>query len=165
MSSVFGLELMKLVPTTILGLIAVYIAWRQYTTAQAQHRTAQEKLALDLFEKRTEVFNLATQAVQERLTVPVGDRKEFAKMHEAIGRARFLFGDEVRALLKSTLEDMAHHAVAEDKMTRPLSDDQRGQELDATIARIDKLIAFYDNLANACEPYMRMDQKLPVRKK
>jgi hypothetical protein len=50
------LELLKVMPTFIVGCIAARISWQQSRTAKEQCRIAEAKLSLDLFMRRLAIF-------------------------------------------------------------------------------------------------------------
>ena len=52
----WGLEVLKVVPTFIVGCIAAGISWQQRNIAKEQSSTAKAKLNLDLFKRRLEIF-------------------------------------------------------------------------------------------------------------
>jgi len=64
----------QLVTTLVLGLIAAYIAWRQW-------RTAHDRLILDLFERRFQVFQelmpTVSAAVNKKLHREMNDLTNF----------------------------------------------------------------------------------------
>src|SRR5262249_35749536 len=78
--------------TLVLGLVAGYIAWRQW-------RTAQDRLTLDLFERRFQVFQELTRATTDALSKPQVSVHDLASFDAATEKARFLFGSEVHSCL------------------------------------------------------------------
>lgn len=83
-------EFIKVIPVTIIGLIAAGIAYRQYKAAKA-------KLNLDLFEKRYEIFHLTWG----ELSNAIHDVDEIsAGFTNAIPKSQFLFGNEIHSYLK-----------------------------------------------------------------
>lgn len=82
------LQIAQLTATAFIGGVAALIAWRQW-------RTAQDKVKLDLFDRRFSVFmdarKLASEAFQlGRITDPT-------LPNEVIARGRFLFDDKLHA--------------------------------------------------------------------
>lgn len=92
------LELAKITPTFIIGLIAVYIAWRQWETARA-------KLNLDLFARRLEVFDKTWGAASSlnQKPDPVYPSVEFTNL---LPEASFLFGAEVEEYMRVLIDKM-----------------------------------------------------------
>ncbi|WP_155737525.1 hypothetical protein [Agrobacterium tumefaciens] len=84
------LQVGQLFGTLAIGGVAGVIAWRQW-------RTAQDKVKLDLFDRRFAVFMDARRLVSE--AVALGKITDQNLPNEVIARGRFLFGDEVLAKL------------------------------------------------------------------
>lgn len=84
------LQVGQLLGTLAIGGVAGIIAWRQW-------RTAQDKVKLDLFDRRFAVFMDARRLVSE--AVALGKITDQNLPNEVIARGRFLFGDEVLAKL------------------------------------------------------------------
>ena len=77
----------------ILALVAAFIAYGQY-------RTAFNKLKLDLYEKRLEVFISARKFIDEVESAESPDNKPFIELWRARDGANFLFGPEIVKLLE-----------------------------------------------------------------
>jgi hypothetical protein len=77
------------VVAVVVGAVAGYVAWRQW-------RTAHDKLAFDLYEKRFKVYE-AVESIISAATVhdPV-TLEEFIEFHRAIIGAEFLFDGDTR---------------------------------------------------------------------
>jgi hypothetical protein len=60
----WALELLKILPTLIIGLVAAFIAWQQEQISKEQKRIAQAKLKLDLFVKRLAVYKEVYRLVE-----------------------------------------------------------------------------------------------------
>lgn len=93
------LEIIKIVPVFIIGLIAGYIAWKQWEAARA-------KLKLDLFTRRlaifTETWETASNVVLSRDPMPPP-----LSMTNLLPEASFLFGAEVEAYMKELIGKMS----------------------------------------------------------
>lgn len=86
------LEWMQALLTPTVAGFAVYVAWRQ-------HRTAQEKLRLDLFEKRWAVYVALRDflsVVLRRATIDIEDLRAFTL---GAAQAQFLFGQGINDYL------------------------------------------------------------------
>lgn len=84
-------EALKALPVFIIGLIAAFIAWRQYLTARA-------KLKLDLFEKRYALF----EATWRFLSEVVWDEEPpgpLSPINNLVPQAGFLFGSKIKEYL------------------------------------------------------------------
>lgn len=121
--------------TPAIAILAVAVAWGQWWIAR-------QRLSMDLFDRRFQVFmdvrRVASEAQQMgKITNP-------HSINEIIARARFLFGDDVFERLKTL------HALA-------------GQLETGDPAAAAKISVLFDDLVPLFAPYMRMDQKLPRR--
>jgi len=95
------LEILKIAPTLIVGLIAVRIAWQQAETAKQQREVAEAKLKLDLFNRRLAVFE-ATCNLQEGAARYKDQKQAMQAIKKIITlgyEASFLFGPEVAAFM------------------------------------------------------------------
>jgi hypothetical protein len=102
-------ELLKVVPTVIVGLIAVRIAWNQSETAKQQQRIAQAKLKLDLFSKRLAVYE-AVYALAEAARdykKPEEAKQALKEMIRLSHESEFLFGRPVHQLAVTMCEKVA----------------------------------------------------------
>ena len=58
----WGVEIVRALPTLIVGVIATWIASQQAAVAKEQRRIAQAKLNLDLFHERMKIFEVTWSA-------------------------------------------------------------------------------------------------------
>ena len=86
-----GMQAAQLIATIAIGGIAAVIAWRQW-------RTAQDKVKLDLFDRRFAVFMDARRLVSE--ASQLGKFTDPTLPNEVVARGRFLFGSEIQAQLE-----------------------------------------------------------------
>lgn len=100
----WGLEILKVVPTGILGSIAAYIAWRQFRIGAEQRQIASAKLKLDLFEKRLAVFEATWRAASD--VIRGGRAYPPAYLTNLYPHVAFLFGPEVEEYMKTLAEKM-----------------------------------------------------------
>lgn len=98
------------IPTALIATIAAYVAWRQWSTAQA-------KLKLDLFEKRYELFELLWTFVSSRTGAEDLDsakaKNVAARFSNAQHKFDFLFDEASKVYVKELMsrsikQDMAH---------------------------------------------------------
>ena len=68
-------ELIKLTPTAFLGIIAVYIAFRQYATAKT-------KIKLDLFDKRYKIYEAFIPLVNTLHRIDCGGDVFFQQIYQ-----------------------------------------------------------------------------------
>jgi hypothetical protein len=97
------LAFVKIMPTLIIGLIAAYIAWKQWETARA-------KLNLDLFARRLEVFDKTWGAASSlsQNHSPVYPPVVFTNL---LPEASFLFGAEVEEYMRLLVDKMNRLAI------------------------------------------------------
>ena len=129
------LQIMSALATPSIALLAAAIGIMQW-------RTNRQKLVLDLFEKRFQVFldvrRVASEAIQ------IGKLNHSGFLNEVIARARFIFGDDIYQKL------IQMHAEA----TR--------LEMGQVQAAI-KINDLFDEMTPLLIPYLGMKQKLPWR--
>jgi hypothetical protein len=81
----------QLLTTLVIGGIAALVAWRQW-------RTAQDKIKIDLFDRRFAVFMDVRKIVSE-----IGQRRKISDpglINEVIARGRFLFHPDIHQQLE-----------------------------------------------------------------
>jgi hypothetical protein len=137
--------LAQMITTLVVGLVAAYVAWRQW-------RTAHDRLMLDLFERRFQSFQELTQVVSTALSKPHPDANDLADFDRASQKARFLFGPEVYAylgqmrvhlvtLIGRGLRDMPHGPASVENLVTPA---------------LTELSSFYGRLAKVVTRYLQM---------
>src|SRR3954447_5649586 len=85
--------------------IAVLIAFGVFLVGYAQWRTANQRVVLDLFERRMKAYGRIEGAVAEVMREGAVDHEAFDKFAMARADARFIFGSDVLAYLKALYED------------------------------------------------------------
>jgi hypothetical protein len=101
-------EYAKALGAPIVALVAALIAG---SIAYRQWRTARNKLKLDLFEKRLQVYEAAVEVINLMTRPYAPDREELDKQVAKFVSARWLFGKDVAAHLHG-LEQHANLALA-----------------------------------------------------
>ena len=96
------------VPTV--ALFAAYIAYRQYGVSK-------EKLRLDLFDKRMEVYSLAEDFFKSVLKNGYPANADFRTIYLAVGKSKFLFGAEVEEILISIADLAARLKLLNDRVS------------------------------------------------
>jgi hypothetical protein len=111
-------EVLKILPTFIVGLIAARIAWQQSATAMEQRRISQAKLNLDLFDRRLAIFNATWGRASAVLNT---DKPMLAPpdMTNRYAEASFLFGPEVEEFMKQLATTMTSLAMAREHLKSP----------------------------------------------
>lgn len=92
---------------------ALFVAWIAYQ----QWRTARQKLAVDLFERRAAVYDKVVDAATKVIGPgrPVDDQP-FRLLHTARSEAQFLFGPEVSDFIRSLIKAVANLGLAHTMM-------------------------------------------------
>jgi hypothetical protein len=141
--------IIQAVTTFVLGIVAGFIAWRQW-------RTSRDRIVLDLFERRFQVFQELTRAISDAFHKPHVGVPDLANFDGATERARFLFGPEVH----SYLIEVRRHLVDLIAMGRSLADmpdgAQRTRAENKISDALNEMHVFYGNLADLVTPYLRI---------
>lgn len=137
------------------GGIASLIAYRQW-------KTAKEKVILDLFAKRLEVYNTVNDAVIDIILEGIrnSDSDPIKRLEEGFKASKFLFGSEivlrlnsVRSAAKVLLRNERSEMQTEKKTDNPEIDEQNKRMLS-------ELLDFYGDIDRIFAPYMLMDARL-----
>ncbi len=97
-------ELLKILPTLIVGLVAAFIAWQQAQISKEQKSIAQAKLKLDLFVKRLAVYKEVYRLFEfgknlKDINEGIAAAKQLIELgHEA----NFLFGEDITELIEKS---------------------------------------------------------------
>ncbi|WP_156383810.1 hypothetical protein [Methylobacterium sp. Leaf456] len=140
----------------VAGGIASLIAYRQW-------QTAKEKVVLDLFKQRLEVYDLVNSATMEIIQRGTGgaDSTVLSRLAQGSLKSKFLFGPEViiaierawRAANRLSSNGRRQALLGFDLATQELLDDEDKFTLE--------IVKFNDVFDELVAPYMRMDAKLP----
>jgi len=146
-------SIIQVVTTLVLGGVAAYIAWRQW-------RTSQDRLVLELFDRRFQVFQELTRTIAgafQKTGVKISD---LANFDAATEKARYLFGAEVHEYLKDVRKKLIDiHAIETALAEMPDGASRTRAEAKITDA-LNEMHAFYGKLAEMVTPYMRMTTKI-----
>ena len=148
------------VVTALLGFLGLVLGGIGALIAYFQWRTAHQRVVLDLFDRRFDVFSQIEEATKG--IVNATSRKEmeapFWTYVRAEMRARFLFGTDIIELLAKHRADIA--AVRAFSNIR--QDHPEYQQLnDLCNEALKCLAAFVQDSSTPFSPYMRLDQKMP----
>lgn len=140
-----------------IALLAAVIGYFQW-------RTAQQKVVLDLFDRRMATYTSLREVVAAvRASSSAASPENSFKFLEALDRAEFLFGPEVIEHLQKIRHaiDDIHDATAERKELK------QGTELNENVAKEraarEVVGSFYTTFQPLVRPYVRMHQKLSWR--
>jgi hypothetical protein len=129
--------------------------------AYFQWRTAHQRIVLDLFDRRLQVFEIAASACGSIISSGKPSIEALRKLHEAKGNARFLFGDDVNSYLKDRIADCAFLLAFNDEVLNERPDSERGTLIDKKYAALTKIGEYQNQAPPIFAPYMRLDQKMP----
>ena len=131
--------------------VAVLVAYLQW-------RTAQTKVALDVYATRYAIYKDLREAVSNFVRELNFSQEIQAQYMDAQSRARFHFGAEVEHYLESLRREMIRgHMFYRYGHVR-----QQLGGVDEQVARLDRVSAFYDEIDQMFVPYMRLDQRMPL---
>jgi hypothetical protein len=82
------------------GLLTLVIAFLAFHIARQQWKTNQQKLKLDLYDRRLKVFQAVRDVLGLMYTQVSDDQKLYTLLNETRG-AGFLFGDEIQNYIES----------------------------------------------------------------
>lgn len=138
-----SIESIKLLQGLLVPLLAVfgaYIAWRQYVLAQRQYLLNENRLRLDLYDKRFQVY----QGLNEMLLYLVKEARlpleELRKFRLLTAQSTFLF--ETSSGIDEFLNRIDKQAVELYKLNRQLEDEclQHGVERDELARKENELL-------------------------
>jgi hypothetical protein len=147
------MEMLKALAVPAIGLLAAVIGYFQW-------KTAQQKVLLDLFDRRMATYTALREVVAMVMaSSSAATPANSFKFLEALDRAEFLFGPEVikhLTKIREAIHDI-HNTVTERKDLQP------GPELTTNVARErdarEMVESFYTTLQAVVRPYIRMHQK------
>jgi len=140
--------------TLVLGLVAAYVVWRQW-------RTSQDRLVLDLFERRFQVFQELTRATTDSLSKPQVSVQDLANFDAATEKARFLFGPEIHSYL-GEIRGLLIQVFALGRALPEMPDGPRRTSAEVKVVEaLNQLHAFYGKLADLVTPYLRVGPQPP----
>ncbi len=146
--------------TVKLGLNQVSIAREQARLAKSNSRSAQQKLILDLFDKRWNIVTELREAVADVMTTGAVSLDASQKFHLAANRASFLFGPEVTTYLATIQSSLLKHKTAESFRDSD-NDDTRGKAADVMFKEFEVIQDFYASFDPLIAPYMQMHDRVP----
>ncbi|OCJ68620.1 hypothetical protein A6U97_08190 [Agrobacterium tumefaciens] len=134
--------------TTVISGLVLVVAFMQW-------RTAHQKVMLDLFDRRLEIYRQVWEAVGAVVRSGRGDDESQMAVMRAADKAMFLFGSDVSDYLKD-LADTLHKL---EWANRQIQDEPTPSVSDRRLKLFRKVVRFYEDGAELFRPYMRMDQK------
>jgi hypothetical protein len=128
--------------------------------ATLQWKTAQEKVILDLFDRRFSVYDKLRSIVGRHLGSGI-DERELFNFGRVSSRAQFLFGPEITTFLEQRRIDLSRdwHERRRGAPDPVLDEDRRAAVQAEIVARKDRLSDFFKDFDELVAPYMTHHQK------
>ena len=140
----------------IIAAIASFAA----LVAYLQWRTAHQRVVLDLFDRRWEILKLVEEASDKIVQAGRAGQDELRKLHEANGRAKFLFGDEVVGYLTKRIEDCAFMIAYSDDAIAAQPVNQQQRLIDKWHSALLRFGQFREKGVPIFANYMRLQHKM-----
>lgn len=102
-----GVSIISVIFSTIIGFLAVYIAYRQWKSDERIKRLEELKFKHELFEKRFAIYLTARNFLRDIVVNSSVTNEMLINFWNGISSARFLLNDD----LTKYLEDLEHKAV------------------------------------------------------
>lgn len=141
----------------MIPLVTPFIALIVAGIAFLQWRTAQEKVLLDLFDKRFAVYEDLLSVMARHLGSGIDD-PAFYNFVRAVSRAKFLFGHDVQTFLEERRKDLGR-AYRRNVEPQPVPEDRSAAVQAERLARADRLSDFPKDFDELVAPYMNHHQK------
>lgn len=136
--------------TPIIALIAVGVAFMQW-------RTAHQKVVLDLFDRRLNIYADLEEVALE-FQVNRGTTAVIPKLTSAFLRSKFLFGPEAFAEINAFYNAVTSYEDIDAATT--IYDQPQAEKIRAkNNSALDAVMRFRNDMPNIFEPYLRMSQK------
>lgn len=124
-----------------------------------QWRTAQQKAALDLFERRHAVYEIIRKAVGQMRSSSTGfDQGREIEFMEATERAYFFFGDDVKKYLEQLWSDILDVRTADAELPTASDPETRRAILEKRRVALDRIGHFESDGLPLFARYMRFSQ-------
>ncbi|MGY5803369.1 hypothetical protein ACXHMN_18730 [Rhizobium sp. LEGMi12c] len=145
------IQVLQALSTPAIALGGGLVAYRQW-------RTAQQKVVLDLFDRRWALYNEILAVVQDALRGTKADTDDSIKVGILSHRATFIFGDDVVDQLKVLEKTMANLSVATTVIAN-VNQAEHQQWLNRKHESLEELLQFLSTFPPVCRTYMRMAEK------
>jgi hypothetical protein len=124
-----------------------------------QWRTAQQKAALDLFDRRHAIYEIVRKAVSKMIaSSPEFDQGREIEFMEAMERAYFFFGDDVANYLKQLWSDILNVREADAELPAAKDPEDRRAILEKRRAALNRIGRFHSVGQPLFARYMRFSQ-------
>jgi hypothetical protein len=124
-----------------------------------QWRTAQQKAALDLFDRRHAIYDIVRKAVgQMAASSTAFDQRSEVEFIEAMERAYFFFGDDVENYLKQLWSDIVDVRTVDAELPAANDPDTRRAALEKRRKALNRIERFHTAGQPLFARYMRFSQ-------
>src|SRR6476660_4041466 len=136
--------------TTAVSILVLLVAYSQW-------RTANQRVVLDLFDRRLKVFNEIEAIIVNICQQGAATEEDYRAFVRAMAEARFLFGKPVDAYLKTVLDDVVFMRVYTLEVIRTSNNaaELHGNRTKAML----RIGSYLSQSPEGFGPYMRLDQK------
>jgi hypothetical protein len=146
---------------TVQWIIAAVTAIFVATVAFLQWRTAQQKAVLDLFERRHAIYEIVRRAVGTIASNSVAfDQNREVEFVQAMERAYFFFGDDVKNYVERLWSDITDVRTADMEQQGPLDNNTRHAIIEKRRAAMTRIGHFHSEGMPLFARYMRFTQTM-----
>ena len=126
-----------------------------------QWRTAQQKAALDLFERRHAIYQVIRDAVRQiRSSSPSFDTKQELEFLEAVEGAYFFFGDDLHNYLENLWQDIMTVTSIDKELPGITDSEDRRKALEQRREAWNRIEKFHTDGKRIFAKYMRFSQRV-----
>ena len=152
------LQYVQALGPTFVALAVAYVAFRQWRTAEANRKIANDKLVLDLFDKRFAWYEALKRNLFRSLDATDDEvRGAYLEITRLSEEAAFLFGDDVVGRMKSLGEASLSLSIVVSVLENP---EQKAEERAAKVKDYTAVAGpLSQDLPRLLAPYMKMDQR------
>lgn len=144
-------------PATIISVATVTVAIIVAMVQYAQWRTANQKVVVDLYDRRLKVFTQLEAAIGVVMRDAEANGESFQNFCIAQADARFLFGDDVKTYLQTLRESFAWLLSFTNRVID--ASENRAELIDTKYKHIKKIIDFYAEAPTLFGPYIALTHK------
>lgn len=138
------------------GGIAVWLGRSQVASARLQAETANDKLVLDLFDRRLKIYSQAREVVAAAMRNGTTNMDQQFEFLRAVDGAKFLFGPEVTEYLDGLYKNLVALQYANDELAHGSDRTAAGKR---RAEKFDKVQDFYNQAPKLMAPYLEAHHK------
>jgi hypothetical protein len=136
--------------TLLVSVLVLLVSYSQW-------RTANQKVVIDLYDRRLKVYSQLEAAIGEVMREGQAHASAFQAFATGQADARFLFGDDIKGCLQELRKSFAWMIA----FTNQVIDQSpnRAELIDTKYKHLQKIVGFYDVAPALFEPYIRLTQR------